>query len=219
MSWTSAQDWESPQSQDTGTHGPSLTAKLMNSAGGFYCSECDILPPAPIWDDLATLSNEALKSISFPEDSPARISALLEMELAWLESEAVYFGKSLDSLASYDPNTSTWKMSQQSLFQTEEVGTSLPSLPDWGMTVDGVLYPLIPLRQYPKEPDGFYWPRPLASSWKGGRANPREGRNERNNYQDFCRQVYGQTYTDPTLSEYIMGIPPGWSDPEVLEIW
>jgi hypothetical protein len=39
----------------------------------------------------------------------------------------------------------------------------LEKLPKWGMTVDGVLFPLLALERYIREKDGSYWPTPTTS--------------------------------------------------------
>ena len=51
------------------------------------------------------------KSISYMEDSPAKISALQEMEKAWEESEVDFSTKCVDWSKKYTQNSSSWKTS------------------------------------------------------------------------------------------------------------
>lgn len=104
-----------------------------------------------------------LKSILFREVSPARTSALLEMESAWKESEADYFLKSSDLLASFDQDSFSWKTSQLSLFGglSEFAWSSLRS----GMIVDGQLYQPAQLEPVTEGIDGGFLPTPTASEY------------------------------------------------------
>lgn len=95
--------------------------------------------------------------------SPARISALQEMESAWKESEAAFSLKSRDSLANYDRDSFSWKTSQLSLFGglTAFSWSSLR----WGMIVDGQLYQPANLAPHTCEKGGGYLPTPTASQY------------------------------------------------------
>lgn len=99
--------------------------------------------------------------ISFTEGFRARISVLQALEKAWEESEAVFFTKSSDCVASYDRSSSSWRTSQQSLL-VEDATWSGP-LPRWGMTAGGALYPLPKLVPIINENGGFYWPTPTVA--------------------------------------------------------
>lgn len=125
------------------------------------------------------------QSTSSPADSHARILALLALERAWKESEAVYSGRSLGSLASYDPLSSSWKTCQQSLLAAD--AQWLEPLPKWGMTVDGVLSALRPLELTTSETAGSYWLTPRASDT--GRGENQETFLKRmNDRTDRCAQ-------------------------------
>jgi hypothetical protein len=104
------------------------------------------------------------QSTSSPEDSPARISALREMESAWKESEAGYSLKLCAWHASFDRDSFSWKTSQLSLFEglTEFSWSSLRS----GTIVDGRLYQPPRLEPRTSESDGFYLPTPIATNAK-----------------------------------------------------
>ena len=98
--------------------------------------------------------------ISSTEASHARTSALQDLERVWQESEADYFSRSCawpkkSSQSSY--SLRTWPQSPVA------VGLELlERLPKWGMIVDGVLYPLLPLERPIKEIDGSCLPTPRA---------------------------------------------------------
>ncbi len=102
-----------------------------------------------------------IASILFMGDSHARTSALQEAEGAWMESDLDSFERSCDSLASYDPGSSSWKTSQLSLLGglTEFSWESLR----WGTIVDGRLFQ--PKRWEPRtcESAGSYLPTPTAT--------------------------------------------------------
>src|SRR5690606_11829598 len=83
-------------------------------------------------------SSSEHQSISSSEDSPARISALRDIERAWTESDRGFSLKSSDSFASADLDSSCWRTHQISLFSglTEYSWSSMR----WGMMRDGLLY-------------------------------------------------------------------------------
>jgi hypothetical protein len=99
--------------------------------------------------------------------SPAKTFLLQDAERAWQESVADYFSRSFAWLARYDPGSSSWKMCQLSVLGEE---TLLPeSWPASGMTVDGRLYPLLPLERTTDESDGGFWLTPTVPN--GGRSS------------------------------------------------
>lgn len=93
-----------------------------------------------------------------PEAFPARISALQDAEKAWKESEADYFSRSCAWPKKSSPSSYFWRTSP--LLHPEEAVPSLEKLPRWGMIVDGVLYPLLPLEPCTDENAGSYWLTP-----------------------------------------------------------
>lgn len=130
-------------------------------------------------------------SISFTEAFHARTSVLQDMERAWQESEADYFGRSCAFPKKSSPRSYSLKMSQLSL---PGVGSqSLDRLPKWGMIVDGVLYPLQALERYTVAKDGFFWATPNTMDhlnprygeameknlFRGDHANPKARRRKR----------------------------------------
>lgn len=85
----------------------------------------------------------ALPLMSSAEDSPARTSALQEVEQAWRESDAAYGMNMPELLASLDLTTSSWKMLQPCL--VEGLRTFSDRWPRSGMMRSGTAYQLLPL--------------------------------------------------------------------------
>lgn len=100
--------------------------------------------------------------------SPAKTSALQEMESVWMESEAAYFSRSFAWPKKSSPLSYSLKMSQPS---APEDWTELSkNLPKSGMTADGRCYPLRMLEPTTNEKDGFSWPTPQAHDSTKGNA-------------------------------------------------
>ena len=128
-----------------------------------------------------------------------------------------------DLWAYYDPDTSSWKMSQDCLPLTEDTLSVRSSVtwPTSGMTVNGRCYPLpMSARRTSASASGL-WPTPTTSDASGG-----GNRNSENSkahagvsLTDACltgesstprSEVSGQL--NPTWVEWLMGFPDGWTD-------
>lgn len=103
-------------------------------------------------------------STSSSADSHVRTSVLQDVERAWQESEADYFLKSSDSLATFDRLSFSWRTSQLSIIEdlNEFSWSSLRS----GMTVAGRLYRLENSARRTCERDGGFLPTPIARDYK-----------------------------------------------------
>lgn len=189
---------------------PSPTAKLTHIVKeSSYLEWLQVtwcMPQFGTMSKLCELTEETLISTSFMEGFPARISVLQELEKAWQESEAGLFTKYSDYPENLNPPSFSWKMSQQ--LQPEAVWHWSKKLPRWGMTVDGVLYPLLPLERYTVAKDGSYWPTPDASA-RGARKN-------QNGHTINLQDVVGSGKLNPQWVEWLMGYKTGWTD---LEDW
>ena len=73
----------------------------------------------------------------------------------------VFGGRCYELLASYDRESSSWRMSQLSLF--EEDVKSLDRLPKSGIAVNGELFQLENLGLHISDGDGLQLPTPMAS--------------------------------------------------------
>jgi hypothetical protein len=163
MPWIfSAELEESPSPSDHG-HAPWHTVRQTDTARLSYCPECRavislLLPSGMMFRPYVETC--CRKSTSSPGGSPARTSALQEMERAWAESEAGYSLKSQDWLASYDRGSSSWKTCQLSLLEDSPTFV-WPSLRS-GTIVGGRLYQPQRLEPRTYESGGSYLPTPCA---------------------------------------------------------
>lgn len=150
------------------------------------------------------------------EASPARISALGEMEKAWKESEADYFSRSCAYPKKSSPNSYSLKTSQQ--LHAEGDFASLEKLPKWGMIVDGVLYPLTSLSTKTAK-DGFCLPNLVACDAKKGPAKiyNRSGKQaSMRNLVTISYRLWNAAPLSPRVCERLMGYPEKWTE---LEPW
>lgn len=139
----------------------SLTAKSTPTANPSSCKECKkgICPKHQYGMTSEHLTPRIWHLYnSYSEVSLVKIFLLQEMEKVWQESEADYFSRSSACVAQLSHDSSSWKTFLPLL--PEEVQKWLEPLPRWGMTVDGALYPQLPLEQFIDENDGSYWLTP-----------------------------------------------------------
>jgi hypothetical protein len=108
------------------------------------------------------------QSTSFAEASPAKTSAPLARAQASTGNSRGSGRSSLDSFASYDPTTSSWRTSQLCLDGAlDEFSETWPRA---GMTQSGTAYQLlVPLAPLTKEIGSGSWPTPRASADRTGR--------------------------------------------------
>ena len=100
--------------------------------------------------------------MSFAEDFPAKTSHTQGGGQAWKARDQDYGAKSPAWLASYDRNTSSWKMSQHSL--VEGLDEFSETWPRSGMMQNGIAYQLPPLALRTDGIESGSWPTPRASS-------------------------------------------------------
>jgi len=151
-----------------------------------------------------------LESMSLREDSPARILALQDSKQALTANEVDCGVKSPVLLASYNPDTQSWKTSQTSLVATGDDGLDeyLETWPRSGMTRNGIAYQLPRLARTTTEIGSGYWPTPTARDVKDGPAPyDRDGRLQK----DTVGRALGGP-VNPQFSEWLMGFPIGHTD-------
>jgi hypothetical protein len=90
--------------------------------------------------------------------SPAKTSASRDRVPVSLESVLDFGASSLESFASYDPDTSSWRTSQHSLLGGLE--TFSETWPRSGMVRGGTAYPLPPSAPLTDETGSLSWPTP-----------------------------------------------------------
>ena len=157
----------------------------------------------------------SLKLTSFPEDSLARISALLDLERAWKVSEAGFIGKCIGSLANLNPDSSFWKTCLSSL--QEVVARWLNHLPQSGMTVDGQFCQPLQLEQPTLENVGSYWPTITARDWRNTRGRSR-GESSGKDIIHFLSLFHQgkPVQLKPSWTEQYMGYPTGHTELNAL---
>lgn len=93
-----------------------------------------------IVESTSSASSQSETGSVLVEDSPAKISPLLERALGSRERGRDYGRRCAESLAKYDQGTSSWRTPQLSLL--EDLSEFLETLPRYGMTLRGELYQL-----------------------------------------------------------------------------
>lgn len=150
--------------------------------------------------------------------SPARTSALRDLEQVWAESEAGYSLKSQDWLANYDRDSSSWKTSQLSLLEDSPTYV-WPSLRS-GTIVDGRLYQPQKLEPSIFENDGSYLPTPTACDYgkNVGRKSDGITPSGRDRHSLTVRARRGEIPNhprgklNPEWLEQAMGYPIAWTE-------
>ena len=150
-------------------------------------------------------------------DFRARISALQEMEKAWMASVADCFSRSSGCVARLSLDLSSWKTFQPLLLEGEQEWSG--KLPPWGMTVGGVLYQLRPLVQDISGRDGSYWATPntldhlppregAAMEYCLHRGKPQENARRKRSGNLREQVAYPQMWPTPKASDYKRGDSP-----------
>lgn len=158
-------------------------------------------------------------SISFMAGSPVRTSLTLELEKVWEESEAFFFTKLCAFPKKRSPNSYSLKTCQPS--EHTDWIELCGNLPNSGMTVDGVLYPLQRLGEVISARGGSFLPTPTACDY--GKNQGRKGKKlYRERWSLTCLAARGNLKGHPKGSlspefvEQMMGMNSGATD---LELW
>ena len=163
---------------------------------------------------LLTESHGEAVLTSFLEGFPVRTSPLPEEAKESAEQDPGFGLSSLESLAKYDRDTSTWKTPQFSLLGGWDEFSE--TWPRWGLMRNGECW-VRPTSELRICVTGFgLLPTPTASDCKGGGRSPEAaeavGRGPNNNLRDFCRQILGWKRPVPESLESLMGWPLEWTD-------
>lgn len=154
--------------------------------------------------------------MSFAEDTPASHSPLPETDWDLMMPETSG-PSSHESLASYDPATSSWRTSQHT-FDLGLTALSL-TLPTSGTMRNGTLYGRVPWVAHSHGPDCSRWPTHTASSWgaTGSRGILRrrvlDGTITEAEFRALSAGNNGRK--NPLWVEFLMGFPPHWTAPEI----
>ena len=158
----------------------------------------------------------AEKSMSFAGDSLAKTYQQQEREPESQENEADSGEKWPESLAKYDPNTSSWRTAQCLLF--EDLGELLETFPNWGMMQGGECWELT-MSAHPIEgSESGLWPTPQRVDYKGtSRESVFQQRAAQYEVWSMGGRDYSTIYPNPMAYEAIMGWPIQWTELKPLE--
>lgn len=167
----------------------------------------------------APLTLEPLeKSTLLPGDFHARTSVLLEVEKDLRETDQDCGESSTELLASYDPDSLSWRTSQRCFI--EGWARFSETWPRSGTMQSGTAYRLPTLAEPISATGCSSFPTPTARDYKGSRslASQQEtGRGASNSLPDYLRINGNWQYPPVRAVEYMMGFPDGWTSCEVLE--
>ena len=161
----------------------------------------------------------------FLADSRVRTYQLPGMAQALMESVPGFGEKWHESSVRYDLDSSSWK-THRCLWE-EDLPWSSVTLPNWGMTLDGVLWEPPTLGRPISATASGLLPTPRASMGKHGVAWCRARIGEhRHNLEDFLAVQWleeGNSETpglnaNPEYVEWLMGFPSRWTDLSALEM-
>jgi hypothetical protein len=147
-------------------------------------------------------------------DSHVRTSARRAIASESMAHAADSGGSLLDSLAYFDPDSCSWKTSQQSLLMASDVFSGI--LPASGTMRSGRLYPRAAWVRHTCDAECSLWPTPLASSDTRGFGIPntdKTGGRYRRSTILRVRALTGEHgwKIHPHFTEALMGFPIDWS--------
>ena len=217
MAWIFLAVSEESQKHSEGTSSPSLTVKMTDTHKRYSYHEWLQEISRLLRYGTTLQRSDQLSSrpwTSSMEGFHARTFLLQEAERVWEESVVDYSLRSLGSVANYDPDSSSWRTSQRLLF--EEQSELLENFAAYGMTVDGVFYPLKSWERHMSGNGGGYWPTPVASQAykKIRKLSPVEKSGDHGiaiigYVGNRWPHLIGK-YLSHLLLESVMGYPKGW---------
>ena len=227
MSWhyLAAQAGESSEAICAGGE-PWQPSRLKSIHGRFCCngklteSYLDSLSGTTLKH--STENRGAEKSMSLPEDFPAKIFPLPGKEPASPENGLAYGQKWPELLAKYDHDSHSWRTAQCSLLGDLELFSE--TWPKWGIMQDGVSWELMMPEQFTIEKDYGYWPTPTATDWKAtGKietlkklGDPLQAGHQNRPMYEYSRR--NNTKMPLSASEMMNLFPIGWTDLKPLEM-
>lgn len=125
-------------------------------------------------------------------------------DLDWLDRDPVYGGLGGSLYAVFDPESCSWRTPQTSLFA--DLIRSSDALPRSGTTQAGRLFGRQTLGRRTIAPACGWWPTPIRHDRK--RPGERPGR-----HGGTCLYTKLGGMPHPEVSEWLMGLPRGWTDP------
>lgn len=192
--------------------GRSPTVKTTDTRKLYFCPSCERVEFLSLQSASTCGHLEAtalgLLSTSSPAAAHARISALQEMERAWLESAADCSSRSSDSLAIFDQNSFSWRTSQLSL--DGALSAFQWNSPRWGTIHGGLLFQRRRLAPATYENDGSFWPTIVARDYR--QSDPK-GDKSPSLVKFLCEKTGLRSIRlKPSWAEMFMGYPSGHTE-------
>ena len=168
----------------------------------------NIGPTFRIWEISPKSIGARLRELTlFVVDTPANPSVPLDSDSEQTTPDT--FGHiSVTPFAFYDPNSHCLR-TYQGTFALDSMLSS-PILPRSGTMQRGRLYQRVPWVRHTHVAGCSLWRTPRASDGEGGGAKNRKRNLE--NLRDQVLRLSGLPYVNPTISEWLMGFPPKWTD-------
>lgn len=171
-------------------------------------------------------------TVSEPISSPTRMDGLMSLREVCRASLQASSARGVEvmtndgcgripceSLASYGPDSQSWKTHAPSSLWTEGNPSSEYSepLPKSGMMCNGMLYQLPPLvRAIDAKDSGFWLPTPIARDWKDTPGMAKQA-GERKREDTLPRKIYAREKSpprsgiiNPAFALWLMGYPAEW---------
>ena len=228
MSWHYLQEWEVGVSlvQDSGDIESSVLSRTMNTAARSCCNDNETsentirsgTTSEPSMDPLGVVG-QWISSLHPFRANPSQLPDVTKDQLMTGTSGV----RPRESLARYDPDTSSWR-TYLPLFNTWE--EYCPRIwPRSAMIVAGRLYQLDPQVPHISEIGGGVWPTPTASDHKGGTSAIRKDTGSpRKDRLDHILEPGESGKLNPDWVEFLMQWPTGWTSldplPEgTMEAW
>lgn len=221
MAWIYLAELEVSHSHSSLGSEPSPIVKVTDTLRPFYCHECwtsNLIEPQSGMTCGVCGAAISLPSTSSQVDFHARTSVLRGLVRAWKVSEADYFLRSPDSLASFDPVSFSWRTSQP--LEQEVQTLSEKKWPAWGTIVDGRLYQPQKLEPSTFVNDGGYLPTPTASDYGRNVSRKSDGITPRGRVRWSLKVLaqrgelsnHPQGRLNPEWLEQAMGYPSTWTE-------
>lgn len=141
----------------------------------------------------------------------------MEIDKPWMVNGADSGPTAPGSFATYNPKSSSWRMSQRSLFGDSE--ESLETWPRSGMAASGIAFPLATLAHPISGTASGSWPTPTTRDYKDSPGMALVSKDGRVRLDQLPRVVFhregtqkGGGHVNPNWLEWLMGYPPGWTD-------
>jgi len=223
----SSQVQEAESSADTFSDGePSAQWNVMPTPQGFWRNDkmMDASRLSRFGPTLRLLTGQHGEAVltSFLEAFPARTYPQPDEEKESAEPDQDSGLSSLESLAKFDPDSSSWKTPQYSLLGGLESFSE--TWPRWGTMRNGECWVRQTWEPRTKEIGSGLWPTPTARDYRGSFSPDSQAFKDRLNHprgvnlvEEMQRRTGEPGLLNPPFLEWLMGWPIGWTELKPLE--